>query len=47
MTAKVGESDKDSLLGPYELGFITMPFDPTTLASQIREMWAAGFQNAA
>ncbi|CUI95429.1 response regulator [Cognatishimia activa] len=47
MTAKVGESDKDSLLGPYELGFIAKPFDPTTLATQIREMWAAGFQNAA
>lgn len=47
MTAKVGESDKDSLLGPYELGFIAKPFDPTTLATQIRDMWAQGLSNAA
>lgn len=47
MTAKVSESDKGDLLGPYELGLITKPFDPTTLATQIREMWAAGLANAA
>lgn len=47
MTAKVGESEKDSLLGQYELGFIAKPFDPTTLAMQIREMWDQGLANAA
>ncbi|MGH1466602.1 MAG: response regulator [Cognatishimia sp.] len=47
MTAKVGESDKGSLMGPYELGLIAKPFDPTTLATQIRELWAQGLANAA
>jgi CheY-like chemotaxis protein len=47
MTAKVGESDKGSLLGPHELGLITKPFDPTTLATQIRELWAEGLASAA
>ena len=47
MTAKVGESEKASLLGQYEVGVIAKPFDPTTLATQMREMWDQGLSNAA
>ncbi|MDC0739445.1 response regulator [Cognatishimia sp. SS12] len=47
MTAKVGESEKDSLIGPLELGLIAKPFDPTSLSTQIRELWAQGLANAA
>ncbi len=47
MTAKVGESDKGDLIGPHELGLIAKPFDPTTLATQIRAMWDEGLANAA
>ncbi|MDX2485541.1 MAG: response regulator [Pseudodonghicola sp.] len=42
MTAKVMESDREALIGAHDLGVITKPFDPTTLATEIREMWAAG-----
>lgn len=42
MTAKVMESDREALIGAHDLGVITKPFDPTTLAAEIREMWDAG-----
>ncbi|TDE38866.1 response regulator [Antarcticimicrobium sediminis] len=42
MTAKVMESDREALVGAHDLGVITKPFDPTTLATEIREMWDAG-----
>ena len=47
MTAKVSESEKGSLIGPLELGLISKPFDPTTLATQIRAMWDKGLSAAA
>ena len=42
MTAKVMESERDALLGAHDLGVITKPFDPTTLATEIRTLWEAG-----
>lgn len=42
MTAKVMESDKHALLGEHDLGVIAKPFDPTTLADEIRALWSAG-----
>lgn len=42
MTAKVMESERDALLGAHDLGVITKPFDPTTLATEIRTIWDAG-----
>lgn len=42
MTAKVMESERDALLGSHDLGVITKPFDPTTLAEEIRTIWASG-----
>ncbi|MGD9862507.1 MAG: response regulator [Pseudodonghicola sp.] len=42
MTAKVMEAEKDALLGAGDLGVIAKPFDPTTLAAEIRTLWAAG-----
>ncbi|TDK50229.1 response regulator [Antarcticimicrobium luteum] len=42
MTAKVMESERDAMLGEHDLGVITKPFDPTTLATEIRTLWAAG-----
>lgn len=41
MTAKINESQKDSLMGEHEIGVIPKPFDPTTLASQIQDIWDA------
>ncbi|MDK3016739.1 response regulator [Pseudodonghicola flavimaris] len=40
MTAKVMEADKDALLGAHDLGVIAKPFDPTTLAADLRAIWA-------
>lgn len=39
MTAKVMESERDALLGAHDLGVITKPFDPTSLATEIRALW--------
>ena len=47
MSAKLMEVDKDTMNGPYDLGLISKPFDPTTLADQVRELWAAGQARAA
>ncbi|WP_372886683.1 response regulator [Shimia sp.] len=41
MTAKLMEVDNGTLSGPHNLGVISKPFDPTTLADQIRALWAA------
>lgn len=40
MTAKVLDSDHVALRGQYDLGVICKPFDPTTLADEIRMLWA-------
>lgn len=47
MTAKVMESDRNALLGEHDIGVITKPFDPTSLATEIRALWDAGIANAA
>ena len=47
MTAKVMESEREALLKAHDLGVITKPFDPTTLATEIREIWATGIADAA
>ncbi|GAA6164760.1 response regulator [Pelagimonas sp. KU-00592-HH] len=47
MTAKLLDAEKGALCGPYDLGVIAKPFDPTTLPDQIRELWAAGLETAA
>lgn len=39
LTAKVIEANKGELEGPNVLGVIPKPFDPTTLAQQIRTLW--------
>lgn len=47
MTAKVMDSEKDALLGQYDLGVIVKPFDPTALSTEVRALWDAGLPNAA
>jgi len=47
MTAKMMEVETGALSGPYDLGVISKPFDPISLAEQIRSMWAAGVEQAA
>ncbi len=47
MTAKVMESEREALLGTHDLGVITKPFDPTSLATEIRALWDAGTADAA
>lgn len=47
MTAKMMEVETGSLSGPYDLGVISKPFDPTSLAEQIRALWAARAEVAA
>lgn len=47
MTAKLMDADKGQLLGPCDLGLIPKPFDPTTLADEIRTLWQAGVSAAA
>jgi len=41
MTAKIMESEREALLGPRDIGVIAKPFDPMTLASDIRALWQA------
>lgn len=40
MTAKITESQKGTLMGEHEIGVIPKPFDPTTLAEQIKTIWS-------
>ncbi len=40
MTAKVMESDKEQYKSLGAAGVIAKPFDPMTLADQIRSLWA-------
>ena len=47
MTAKVQPHEVDQLIALGAESVIAKPFDPTTLATQIREMWAVGLSNAA
>lgn len=47
MTAKVMESEKDGLVGQHDLGMIVKPFDPTTLAAEIRALWDRKLADAA
>lgn len=39
MTAKLMDAEKGQLLGAHDLGLIPKPFDPTTLADEIRALW--------
>ncbi|MEI4469962.1 response regulator [Frigidibacter sp. MR17.24] len=41
MTAKAQETDVESLIALGALGVITKPFDPMTLADEVRALWAA------
>ena len=39
MTAKLLDGGESILTHPKDLGIIPKPFDPTTLADELREMW--------
>jgi CheY-like chemotaxis protein len=47
MTAKLLDAEQGTLVGVHDLGVIAKPFDPTTLADQVRTMWASGLEKAA
>lgn len=41
MTAKAGAEEKRDLLGLGAIGVLVKPFDPMTLAAQVRAIWDA------